>query len=407
MLKPENIKKIIDGMSNANDKLYMAELMTKVFTELSSEVENKYNSLENKIRASVDAVKPINIYVDKIEKQADGSFLHPVCDDDFYDGVLADFEGSCHHIGLFFAKLSYKEICNLLKSGLEIENGLKFTFKKNEKYLDKIKELYEIFKDNRIAWRTVYFPYAYKFLDVFLSIDENGASNATLTEVLETEVLEKYSLKKGVIPRWNIKTITADQKNFSAPASSPIENRILYEQKAIFQDSNMYLVVNSNEAPFEYVTFSQTERNRSISVYSETDKQTLWQMKAIMDKSYADISCPLENCLHNEEADSFVGDFADVKTKTVFAQCEVERIIKGFGNDFILKELTPDAKLSDKETYNCNLFLDNSNTEKKRTLLAKFKSTHEKNYLLYDRLSFLVSQLELVFPEYNWAGEIV
>ena len=62
-----------------------------------------------------------------------------------------------------------------------------------------------------------------------------------------------------------------------------------------------------------------------------------------------------------------------------------------------------------QQTTDYNHFIDeNIRIDKfKKVMLIKFQTKDRENYLVLDKMSFLVSEIQVLFPEYHCVGEIV
>ena len=61
------------------------------------------------------------------------------------------------------------------------------------------------------------------------------------------------------------------------------------------------------------------------------------------------------------------------------------------------------------QTVNFNSFIDDNirNDHYKDKAILTFKSSVRNDFLIYDKMSFLVSEIQFLFPEYKFIGELI
>ena len=96
-----------------------------------------------------------------------------------------------------------------------------------------------------------------------------------------------------------------------------------------------------------------------------------------------------------------------VKTKG-----ELERFIRGFGmEDYIeYQDCTLETeKEAASETYSMNFFLKDEIRDRKegRYLTLHFKQKRQETWLLRDIMSFITSEVQELYPEYQCRGKLV
>ena len=98
----------------------------------------------------------------------------------------------------------------------------------------------------------------------------------------------------------------------------------------------------------------------------------------------------------------------NIKTKT-----DISRLVNSFDVSRYLK--FKDVKLIDinnnvkKESYDANDFIADEIRESniKKSLILLFEPLDKENYLNYDILSFIVSEVQFIYPEYQCEGRII
>jgi hypothetical protein len=112
---------------------------------------------------------------------------------------------------------------------------------------------------------------------------------------------------------------------------------------------------------------------------------------------------------HNEFG--FIGRFAAVQSLIIRTKGEVARILQTYGMD----ELSfADVRVADRydkavRTYDVNTFIVDEirRDEDKKFLILTFTATDRDDYLLWDKISFLISEIQLIYAEYRCVGELL
>jgi len=395
----ERIRELIASISNDNTRGYARDIMTTVYVELAKEVSIKYNALEEQIKKNVDQLHLIDIYTGtrpatQSYAASNNDFLYAM--DDFLATETSTHEVSdFEYQGTFHIDMPYHQLRTFKQPHLEL--------KQSTKYLKKISELYKIYRDNSIPWRTLYFPYVHQLYDVYL---KKGEDFDTIKQTLP--------LTEPAVPYWNVKTITIEPETVSKPAG----DKVFYEQKYIFGNANnMYLPIQTVDSPYAYVAFNETSRSRAennysnVTIYSQEKPPYTRTFVEILDKSLAtDLEFPLKNCLHNVYTPSFIDQLANKNGRRVVNKGEVIRLLKGYGDEFKLMDDTLDLDMRSAlpdtiYTYDMNKqVIPHGHDSPGRQVIVLSVTSNAKNY---DRLSFIVSQLQLIYPEYKWLGEII
>jgi len=116
--------------------------------------------------------------------------------------------------------------------------------------------------------------------------------------------------------------------------------------------------------------------------------------------------------MNNKRDLGFIGRYASVKSMVIRTRGEINRQLQAFE---LSKELRlQDMEVLDKynreiETENLNSFIDDNIRldAYKKILLMKFKPEDREDFLVYDKMSFLASEIQLIFPEYRCIGALL
>ena len=164
----------------------------------------------------------------------------------------------------------------------------------------------------------------------------------------------------------------------------------------------------------ENIDFEYLKRYESnLVIVSHHEKQDSWALVKIENsKNLKKREQFTYELLSNKRTLGFAGRFATVKSLVVRTKGEIARLMQSYetGNDFIFKDteiLEQYQKI--QQTTDYNHFIDeNIRIDKfKKVMLIKFQTKDRENYLVLDKMSFLVSEIQVLFPEYHCVGEIV
>ncbi len=425
-MKDELLKKL-DMISNLDDRRLLKNILVDVFDSIVEHNMSMYETLRENIYNEIeDSFEKYYIYttVDSIENiDPISSFYHPMIEEDLFGdevdlSTLAESLASDEKTKLLtlFMEMSSLEINKLVleeryyKCTITTESdvmNIKVRISKSEKYLKKIEDLYKVFQFNEKEWKTVNLGYAEKFIDVIveenISIDKND-------KILEIKIdlgeYEKYK-RPNYIMLWNIKNVNIDDKSFP----KPLEDTIHHEHSLHIEkdDRDCGFLVNTNHDYIKYI--KQTAD--SLIIANDTDLQDVWSIVQIENVNKNILKENVEyKALDNSRNLGFIGRFANEKALIVRTRGEIARIFESYA---LSKELSfQDVSIVDKytrdiKTVDYNYFLDNNlrNDPKRSFMILKFLPRNREDFLLYDKLSFFVSIVGLMFPEYKCIGEIV
>ena len=272
------------------------------------------------------------------------------------------------------------------------------------KYIDEIESLYRVFQQNNIVWSTINCPYAYKFIDVVTDSEIGLADNETVSEIIiDFGEYESYRLI-NCVPLWNIKPVDAEDKSFPMPA----KDRINYEHSISLADfgvQNGYLVARDNR---DYLYTKRTEND--LVVVTGGDRQQDWKLLQIENISNLKRRGTSFEMLSNKKDLGFAGKYAALKSLTVRTKGEVARLITSYEQSQTVSFESVEIVESYQKTVrtiNYNSFIDDEIRidSSKKIMLLRFDVFGGESYLAYDKISFFVSEIQVLFPEYKCIGE--
>ena len=140
---------------------------------------------------------------------------------------------------------------------------------------------------------------------------------------------------------------------------------------------------------------------------------TLWNLLSIIAYDKRKIQKYEYEFMTNKVNISFANKLAFEKPYTIKTKTELARVINSFkaSNYLKFKDVKLEKKHSKKlkQTYDVNDFIiDEIRADNiKKILVLHFEPVDKDNYLNKDILSFLVSEVQFIYPEYECEGKLL
>lgn len=272
-------------------------------------------------------------------------------------------------------------------------------------YVKQIEKLYELYLENNIPWKTVLHPSIYKLMAIQLETQMAFKKHEKIEEMtFNLEELEPYK-QINPIPLWNIKTQPFNSQGFSMPAA----DRVNYDHVLTLEDNIReisYLVERGSVT--DRVIQTRRSENKLI-LTSAQDLISNWQLWLVikpLEKDLSDLSVT-----SNGQIESFIHHLASRTGRTVRTLGEIYRLAHSFVDavDLKLVEIVKQAQPhTTSETYDLNPFIkDEIRTDvDKKIIKLKFR-VEQLTPFTRDVMSFLTSEINLYFPEYQCVGELI
>lgn len=422
----ELIKREVGQIGDLKERVIFKDIVEQIFLSLYETNKEMYSVLEHRIMD--DLAFDINRYrvctgiVEKEYVDRSHHLFVPMREQDLVERVYdvrnmgREFleKGSCY-VKTLFMECDFMQIQKLLQKerfGGRIKTAAakypaQFVLKMNESYLGEIAHLYEVFISNGIGWQTVNAPYLHKFVDVHLVSDEL-LKLPPGEKILDIEPdLGEFGewAHDNYIPIWNIGKMVMDGVGFPVPC----ENHKSYEHTISLKeygDEHVYLIDD-----VKHVISVRRAQNCLMVMGDEPDSRR-WQVYVIrggQNRKFEHFTYPV---MTNQRKDEFVERFFKRKGMSVKTASELNRFIRGFEMEeyvtFDGYELT-DRGNEAPETYSMNHFIIDEirDSEYRKCLLLKFKGRGKDTFLFRDIMSFLVSEVQLLYPEYLCEGVLL
>ncbi|WP_433596585.1 normocyte-binding protein [Lysinibacillus xylanilyticus] len=280
---------------------------------------------------------------------------------------------------------------------------IKVSLSQNTDYLQEINKLYPLFQVNGLQWKTINHPFVYKFFNVNLVNCPPLNEDVEITEIIVD--LEEYEQEKrlNMVPLWNIERHEVKNVGFPIPAIDKVNYEHVLSIRKIGNEHG-YLV-EADEDNVRYVKRSDNE----LTIVSPRDKSGVWQLIKIAKMEDEKIGKLNYELVSNRRIEHFIHKFANKYTANVKTKGEITRMINSFeaADSFELVDVEIVESYSGTSfTHSANTFLTEMIGENnyKKTMLLKFKANEERNFIANDILSFLVSEVQRHFFEYECVG---
>ena len=426
--KKKMIHREIQSISSMEERVAFKELMEGVFLSLHETNRQMYAALKQRIEEELDYGKNhYHIRTGVIEREyfdASHYLLSPMDERDLHQKTydMKEILQAVTQEGEF-CLMKVMLCCDFLEiqrlwerqpvfEGIietkqpEREWRIQVRLRENKDYLQKIEYLYFLFVRNRIPWRTVNAAYLYKIADVSVTgLPKEITGNEKIKQV--SIQFGEYSriVKKDMIPVWNVQKLMLDGIGFPIPCMDHVN----YEHSISLRDygtDNAYLVEDDRKVQ----SVSQIgEKLRIVCGYKKKKKWNVYRIRSSQERKIDRYTYPV---LGNERAESFAEKYERKWNQTIRTKTELEHFLKGFGlEDYVRYQ---DCRVEDrfpdqKQTYSMNSFIAEEirNREAQKKMILFFRPGSKEKWLQRDILSFLVSETQRIYPEYDCGGVLL
>ncbi|MPQ31619.1 normocyte-binding protein [Clostridium estertheticum] len=422
----DKIYQKLNSIDNLNDRLLLKKVLNGVFISLEEYSKSRYDDLEKRVFSEIECSKGnYNVY-SNIQKRQEidptNQFLCPILPEDMEEKVydpkiilkylIKNKEVLMFKVFLECDYLIYRDIIReekIFKGTIETEERsyeANFTLKKNTEYLAKVTQLYKNFIDNNVPWSTLNIPYISKIADVVLLSCEEEIKEPINKIYVDFGEYTKFVIY-DMIPLWNVKKLLLKSTGFPMPC----EDTINYEHVISLEKygaQHGYLVQNSM-CQMRYGIHTRD----SLIISSADAESKIWNVCQVISPCSARMEKYNYDIMSNARNSSFINSFAAKNFSNIKTKAELIRIINSFevSNhlEFHYLKLVNKSIKMDVETYDMNYFIIDEIREDniKKVLKLYFKAKDKNYYLTRDILSFLVSEIQLLYPEYKCMGILI
>ncbi|NFT99359.1 normocyte-binding protein [Clostridium botulinum] len=418
----------LNEINDLNDRVMLKKILNSAFNSLEQHSEDRFNDLEERVFDEIQYLEEkYNVYstiIDRKHLDVTNEFLFPVIEEDTEEKIY-DVKTIINNLNdnvsskMFniFLKCDYSIFKQFISNNSEITGTIEtnkkihkayFKVKANIEYKEKINTLYKCFINNNIMWKTVNMPYINKIAQIFLTKCEDQIDEEEESVKINIDFgdYSKY-IKYDMVPLWNIKEIKLKCAGFPVPCIDKVnfEHDISIEKEG----TNHGYLVNLDEENMDYVTI----KKNYISITSKISASSPWLVYKIV--NYKEDNTKKDNyeIMSNYKNVNFSNRFLFNNRYVIKTKSEIAKLINSFEaskhlrfRDLKIEEL---KFHEDKETYDANDFIIDEIREDniKKSLVLYFEAKNKEYYLNNDILSFLVSEIQIIYPEYKCEGRLI
>lgn len=410
-------------VENLEQRQLLKEIVNGVFMNLVDYQEDMNRRLEERVFSEIEnEEEQYDVHVTVCRKEEldllpEG--LYPMISSDLEPRTitskkLLELVNNKEPVTLFtlFLQASSCEIETLLTQQRHFNGYLQTTegrheitvlLQRNKTYLQEIEHVYHAFQMNGIPWKTVHHPYAYKFFDVVLT--DCPLFNEE-EEIVDFKIdFEEFEDKKQLdkIPLWNIEKLTLKSIGFPIPAL----DKVNYEHvlSLVKTGTEHGYLVASDEDSVRYSKRSADE----FTIVSSRKNSGIWNLLKMTRVEKGKMEGLAYALMSNRRIDYFVHKYANRKALSVKTKGDIIRMVNSF-EAALYMELVDVEIIEDFQgpriSYAANPFISDEIEAKsnRKVMLLQFRTQQAPDFMTNDRMSFLVSEVQRHFSEYQCEG---
>lgn len=420
------IKEEIGRIGDLKERVAFKDIVEQVFLSLYETNREMYESLEERVMEDLafdlNRCRICTAVVEREYVDQSHHLLAPMRKEDLTEKKpdAGQLISQCREQGSSLVKTLFLEcdwlwIQKLLKKGKisgtirtkDREYPAEFILRPNTAYLKEISHLYSVFIQNGVRWQTVNAPYLYKFADVYLASVPEGFGAEESIVAIEPDLGEYAGYaRENLIPLWNIRKLELDSVGFPVPC----EDHKSYEHTISIREygrEHVYLIEDREQI------FHVRQKENRLLVMAKEPEGKRWQIYMIRSgksRKFERFAYPL---MTNQKKDEFVERFWRQQGQAVRTGAELARFIGGFELQEYVEyagyEIKDALAEETPETYSMNGFIldEIRQPDFQKRLVLFFTGKKKTPFLERDIMSFLVSEVQLLYREYNCEGRLI
>jgi len=419
------IRDEVQSINSLEERVVFKELMEGVFLSLYEANENMYRSLEERVMD--DLSYDINRYliqtglVERAYLDNSHHLMTAMCEEDLQPAVFtaAEIREVLEAEGRFclttlFLQCDALEVQAIFQKKKSYTGVLKARTNYNltiqlepcKRYLSKVEALYHLFMKNGIPWKTVNAPYLFKMADVVITeLPAELPDNEQVSHLLMDFGDYNTAVRYDMIPIWNVRHLMLDSVGFPIPCGD-------------YENYEHVISIRGYGKEHAYLVDDQTgikkvrQLGEKLMVTGRTEKSKKWDIYMIRRGEESKIDRYRYPIMENIRKDGFAERFHRRTGQTVKTKGELERFVRGLGlEDYIEYQscMLTEPSGEQHETYSMNFFMDDEIRDRKgkKQLTLYFKAQRKEPWLLRDMASFVISEVQELYPEYECGGKLV
>ena len=398
--RKELLKSRIAEIQDPIQKRLLQDVLVDVFGELLAYSEESFSELEHKIdRERCDPDSHYYIHTGVCKKDGLDSASRSLFE------VPREEQRSPGHLGTLFLACDYVQIHRCLagtyRAQVETDLGeyqTTVSLAYCQAYRETFDWLYQQFTANQRLWHTINCPFLYKLLDI---IDREGVvpQDAVVLRVgIDLKELSEFVIDDMVLV-WNLSEEVCRPRVDVTVAG----NVSYYTHQIPLEDTRAgYLAVPEGEDLFSVIFLDN-------GLLIRTEKEAHHQLKLLKiepmypEKDHTDLQFPLQT---NQRKLRHTDRQALGQPRYLWTKGEVERILSSYEvfRDFELVDICPDMQ-GEVEMVDLNPFIRvHSFLKQKRKISVIFHAKDSSDIFRYEKMFFLLAELQLCTEEYEWTG---
>ncbi len=398
----ELLKSRIAQIHDPVQKRLLQDVLVDVFGELLAYSEESFQNLEHKIdneRCDPDAHYAVYTGVckrDGLDSASRSLFEMEIqSEQERVPGYLGTLFFACDHLQIRSCMAGTYHVRVETDLG-EYETTASLSYCRD--YLEAVSRLHQQFMANKRRWHTINCPYIYKFLDI---TDREGVVpwDAVISKV-EIDLGELSGIvMDDIVPVWNITEEICKPKVEVAVAG----NVSYYAHHIPLEDLDAgALAVPEGEDLFS-VVFSQDEMlvRTENEAHHQLKLVRLRPMHSQKDQTALEYSLQTNRRILRHADRQALG-----QPRYLWTKGEVERMLGAYEvfSEFELEDIRPDMR-GEVEVLDMNPFLRvHSFLPQKRKIALILHAKNSSDIFRYEKMFFLLAELQLCTEEYEWIG---
>ena len=277
----------------------------------------------------------------------------------------------------------------------------------SKRYAACFENLYKLFVTNGIPWQTVNAPYVFKMFDVMLVRVSPYANDKDAFASGYTASFGKYDsyIQKGLVPMWNVEQLELKSEDFPLATLDKLNYEYAFDLTEPGAEHG-YLADYRNASIFG------VRREENTLIVSTPEKRGLtWNIFKVAKRIVLETDAFPYELMNNAQRDSFAVRMMACYGTVIKSHAELQRLIEAYDVcDYImLDSVQVVPSRFDGDTYEVNEFIKDEirSAAVHQSLLLKFKPVKKNAYILRDIMSFLVSQVQIIYPDFYCVGVLI
>ncbi|GMA99911.1 hypothetical protein [Pelosinus sp. IPA-1] len=422
----EQIAAKLNQMSNLEDRLLLKDVLNDVFLNLYEHSETMYQQLEDRVFSEMSGVSDsYDVYTTVVSRQNLDPvhyFLRPMQVGDLEEkqvnltAIVVD--AIAEPLLQVFFSCDYRMLASIINGGRIFHGTIvtnlgsitaEFILREDKRYLNQINELYETFLNNNIPWRTINNPYAFRFAEVLMESCQRPLENDETVTQIQVDFGEygQY-VHYDMVPLWNVELLKLKSTGFPLPC----EDKINFEHMVPLEGIG---IEHGYLAAFQNKNISYVRRTKqALVIVAPTELKDVWDIMRIIHPTGGKTDVYTYPLVSNAKRQAFSDILAQKSLRVIRTEAELRRLIGSFAAaaNFSLSHIAIQPcsqEIENVASYEMNCFIQDEirRADCQHRLILNFTTTDRDSLFISDRMSFLVSEVQLYYPDYKCEGVLL